>query len=379
MGDIHKKADNFSRLVTYFMYFIFGSGLSLWALLIPYTKERLALNESQLGSLLMLIGIGAMFAMAIAGKIVSKIGCKIAITFSTCILILALFSINYISDIPLLCVILLLLGIGVGIVDVALNIQAIFVEQSLNKRLMSGFHSMYSGGGFISGMLASFILTKGVHIQNVLIIFLILFICLLLLSIRGLTNSGGETSNQKFTKPNIAILVCGFICFVAYLSEGAFLDWSAIFMIEQKEVVKESAGYSFALFFGAITFGRLMGDRLSNLCSSAKLIAISSLVATIGLMIFLNVSNIWVSYVGCIICGLGVSNIVPWIISATARNKGNISLNSAIAIIMTIGYSGTLIGPALIGYISHATSLFFALYLVVGLLVIVALVVKPLK
>ncbi|WP_181882325.1 MFS transporter [Helicobacter didelphidarum] len=368
----------YNRIVTYFVFFILGSGMSLWAILIPYTKERLGLNDSQLGSLLMLIGIGAMLAMAVAGKVASRIGCRYAITLCIFIDIFVLLNINYVDDIALLCVILVLMGIGVGIADVSVNIQAVFVENALNKKLMSGFHSMYSAGGFVCGMLASFMLDLGIAIQSVVFIILSAFMLLALISIKGLTTSGGESSQAKFVKPSLIVLICGFVCFVAYMSEGVFLDWSAIFLIEVKGIARESSGYGFSLFFGAITLGRLGGDYLANRFDNAKLIALSAIVAIVGLMIFLFVPHIWATYIGCIIAGLGISNVIPLIISAIPRIKGNMSLNSAIAAVTTIGYSGTLLGPALIGYISHTTSLTFALCVIVGLLFIVALVVKKL-
>lgn len=371
-----KYSMSYSRIVTYLMWFVFGCGMSLWAILIPYTKKRLELDDSQFGSLLMLIGIGAMLAMAIAGKIASRIGCRYTIVFATFILIVTLFGVNYINDIALLCVFLVLMGVGAGIVDVALNIQSVFVEHTLSKKLMSGFHAMYSAGGFVCGMIASFMLSNGVNLQHVIFVLLGIFVAVLLISIAGLTNSGGEESKAKFVKPSFAILICGFIGFVAYMSEGAFLDWSSLFLIEIKGVDKANSGYGFALFFGAITIGRLCGDFLANRFESAKLIAISAGISLVGMGIFIAIPNLWATYMGCILAGLGIANIVPLIISSIPKIKGNMSLNSAIAAVTTISYSGTLIGPALIGYISHATSLVFALCVIVGLLALVVLVAK---
>lgn len=372
-----KKAKSYTRIVTYMMFFVIGSGMSVWGILIPYTKARLALDESQLGSLLMLIGIGAMLAMAFAGRIVAQIGARKTIIFSSFLMILALFCVNLISDVALLCIVLVLLGVGVGTADVGLNIQAVFVEKAQEKKLMSGFHSMYSGGSFVCGIIAGKLLSSGLSIDFVLGLALASFMLILLLSFKGLSPQKGEKSEAKFATPSPLLWICGVVCFVAYMSEGAFLDWSAVFLIREKAVAIEESSYGFALFFGAITIGRLCGDYFAARFSSALLLTISAFIAASGLLIFIFAPHIYL--VGAIVAGLGASNIIPFIVSAIPRIKGQMSLNSAIAAVTTLGYSGTLLGPALIGYVAHYTSLVFALCGIAGLLFMVSLVVRKLK
>lgn len=79
------------------------------------------------------------------------------------------------------------------------------------------------------------------------------------------------------------------------------------------------------------------------------------------ILMFLSICNSKLSiYTGFIIAGLGAANIIPACISMVDAAKGSMSFNAAIAAVTTIGYSGTLLGPVIIGYISHISNLLAA-------------------
>ena len=153
------SAGLYHRVSTYIGFFIVGSAVALWALSIPFIKLRLNINDLKLGSILMFLSIGALAAMVITDKLVSRFGCRRTFIFSVIIMIFSLYLVNIMPDTFSLTAVVFLLGAGVGISDVTANIQAVYMERAFGKKLMSGFHSMYSGGSFICGIAASFLLT----------------------------------------------------------------------------------------------------------------------------------------------------------------------------------------------------------------------------
>ncbi len=367
------SAGLYNRISTYIGFFIVGSSVALWALSIPFIKLRLNINDLKLGSILMFLSIGALAAMMITDKLVSSFGCRKTFIFSVIIMIISLYFIKIMPDTFSLTIAVFILGAGVGIADVTANIQAVYMEHAFGKKLMSGFHSMYSGGSFIYGIAASFLLTKNFHIDNVINIMLIILFIFLIISFRGFAPYGSMENtikhDKKLTMPPLLLIIAGFICFAAYMTEGSMLDWAAILLIDYKEFPKEISGYGFSIFFASVTAGRLAGDYLANKFDSGKIIAVSAVTAVTGILCILLFNNKILLYIGFAVIGLGASNIIPMAVSVIPHVKGKISLNAAIAVVTTIGYTGSLLGPAVIGYISHLTNLVTAFIFVCILLI----------
>ena len=370
----NSSAGLYHRVSTYIGFFIVGSAVALWALSIPFIKLRLNINDLKLGSILMFLSIGALAAMVITDKLVSRFGCRRTFIFSVIIMIFSLYLVNIMPDTFSLTAVVFLLGAGVGISDVTANIQAIYMERAFNKKLMSGFHSMYSGGSFICGIAASFLLTKSLNINTVINIMLIILFVFLIISFRGFAASGSIENtikqDKKFTMPPLLLVIAGFICFAAYMTEGSMLDWAAILLIDYKDFPKEISGYGFSIFFASVTIGRLAGDYFANKFDTGKIIAVSAVTAVFGIAVILLFSSKFILYTGFAVIGLGAANIIPMAVSAIPHVKGKISLNAAIAIVTTIGYTGSLMGPAVIGYISHLTNLITAFIFVCVLLIL---------
>lgn len=370
----NSSAGLYHRVSTYIGFFIVGSAVALWALSIPFIKLRLNINDLKLGSILMFLSIGALAAMVITDKLVSRFGCRRTFIFSVIIMIFSLYLVNIMPDTFSLTAVVFLLGAAVGISDVTANIQAVYMERAFGKKLMSGFHSMYSGGSFICGIAASFLLTKSLNINTVINIMLIILFVFLIISFRGFAASGSIENtikqDKKFTMPPLLLVIAGFICFAAYMTEGSMLDWAAILLIDYKDFPKEISGYGFSIFFASVTIGRLAGDYFANKFDTGKIIAVSAVTAVFGIAVILLFSSKFILYTGFAVIGLGAANIIPMAVSAIPHVKGKISLNAAIAIVTTIGYTGSLMGPAVIGYISHLINLITAFIFVCVLLIL---------
>lgn len=369
------NAKLYNKIATYIAFFIVGSSIALWAISIPYIKIRLNIEELSLGTILMFLSIGAIVAMMITDKLVSKIGCRFSFLISVLLLTISLLFVNIAPNRQILTVLVTIMGIGAGIADVTANIQAVYMEKAFEKKLMSSFHSLYSLGSFITGMAASFILSLQFSIYMVVNGFVVLFLVLLIFIIGGIVPFGNfenTMQNKKFKFPSLLLIIAGFICFTAYMTEGAMLDWASILLIDHKSFIKENAGYGFSIFFATVTIGRLAGDFLANKYDAAIIITCSALITLCGISIILISDTTLILYTAFAITGFGAANIIPMTISTIPKIKGNMSLNTAIALVTTIGYSGSLLGPALIGYISHLTSLITAFVFICILLFLVS-------
>lgn len=351
------------RIKVYTGFLIIGACMALWGISIPYIKSRLNIDDLSLGSILMFLSIGAIIAMIITDKIVSILGCRRTFLLSVTTLIFMLLLCSYAANTFILIMIVTIMGIGLGIADVTANIQAAYMEKIYEKKLMSSFHGMYSLGSFSGGIFASFLLMNNLHFHNMIIITTIFLFILLLAVFKGFAIRGSidnTAPKSKIQKPALMLLIIGIMCFTGYMIDGAMLDWTAVLLTEFKTFPKENSGIGFSIYFAALTIGRLSGDYFSARFSSKKIILASSIITTAGITMVLICNNNFMIYTGFIVTGLGAANIIPACISMVDAAKGSMSFNAAIAAVTTIGYSGTLLAPVIIGYISHISNLLFA-------------------
>lgn len=170
------------RIATRSVFFIAGLATSAWAVMVPFAKLNTGANEALLGILLLCLGGGAIISMPLAGPLSSRYGCRKIIGYAVMIIILSMPFLTLANSPVTLGFILLIFGIGVGLTDCAMNIQAILVEKNAGTPLMSGFHGMYSVGGIAGAGLMTGLLTFGLNILASslvvsLIIFMLLMVC----------------------------------------------------------------------------------------------------------------------------------------------------------------------------------------------------------
>lgn len=135
------------QVSTRLAFFIAGLGMAAWAPLVPFAKARIGLNDASLGLLLLCIGIGSMLAMPLTGVLTAKWGCRAVILLAGAVLCLDLPLLVLMNTPLTMAFALLVFGAAIGIMDVAMNIQAVIVEKASGRAMMSGFHGLFSVGG----------------------------------------------------------------------------------------------------------------------------------------------------------------------------------------------------------------------------------------
>lgn len=358
---------------TRFVFLALGLAISAWAVLVPYAKARLGVNEAILGLLLLLVGTGAIVSMPFAGWLTSKYGCRKILVVSTTVFMLSLISLSFVSSPWTFGLSLFMFGASSGIVDVGMNIQAILVEKERNRSMMSGLHGMYSVGGFFGALVISALLKVGLSPFSAIVCLTVSLIVVLLFMSRYLFPYGHETKNRKsFALPKGSILLLGVLCFIMYMGDGVVLDWGALFMTTTKSIPPDTAGLSFAIFSVAISVGRLFGDRFVEWLGIRKVMTGSGLIAAIGFIIVMEAPFAWIAFSGFVVVGLGAANLIPLLFTIASRQK-KIPVPQAISSVTTLGYLGLLIGPAMMGFIAHATSLYIVFGIIAALMIFVSI------
>ena len=366
------------QMSTRVAFFIAGFGIAAWAPLVPYAKARAGLDEGTLGLLLLCLGVGSILAMPLAGVLASRFGCRRVTIGGTLLICAALPLLATVSSIPGLIAVLFMFGAGLGTVDSTVNLQAVIVERASGKTMMSGFHGMFSLGGIVGAAGVSALLGFGLSPLTAMLVVAVLLLVALCKAAPHMLSYGSERSGPAFAIPHGIVLFIGGMCFIVFLAEGAALDWSAVFLVQERGIDTAYAGLGYAAFALTMTVGRLTGDRIVRRLGATRVMVSGGLTAAAGLFLATFAPNWEFALVGYVLLGAGCSNIVP--VLFTAVGKQTVMPESvAIPAITTLGYAGILAGPAVIGFIAHASSLSFAFGLMAVLLVAVAIGGKVLK
>jgi MFS family permease len=366
------------QMSTRIAFFIAGFGIAAWAPLVPYVKARAGLDEGTLGLLLLCLGVGSILAMPLAGLLSTRFGCRRVATAGALLICAALPLLATVSSIPALIAALFMFGAGLGTVDSTVNLQAVIVERASGKNMMSGFHGMFSLGGIVGAAGVSALLGLGISPLGAMLAVVVLLLIALAKAVPHMLPYGSESSGPAFAVPHGIVLFIGGMCCIVFLAEGAALDWSAVFLVQERGIDRAYAGLGYAAFALTMTAGRLTGDSIVRRLGAARVIVFGGLTASAGLFLATFASNWQAALLGYALLGAGCSNIVP--VLYTAVGKQTVMPESiAVPAITTLGYAGILAGPAVIGFIAHGSSLSFAFGLMAVLLVAVAIGGKVLK
>jgi len=352
-----------------------GFGVACWAPLVPYAKMRLGIGDGGLGLLLLCLGAGSVAAMPITGILCARLGSRPVILaggYGTALFLplLAIF------DRPAsLAAALLAFGAALGSLDVAMNLHAVDVERILGRPLMSGFHALFSIGGFAGAGFMTFMLSSHVSPFRSTIIAAILVALAMALATRHLLRTKDEKQGPFFVMPRGIVLVIALLACIAFLVEGALLDWSALLLVSTRIVSAARGGIGYMLFSIAMTVGRLSGDRVTAKFGNRKVFLLSGLAAVAGFAVLLASHYRLLALSGFVLIGLGAANVVPTLFRR-AGTQQEMPASLALAAATGAGYAGVLAGPALVGFIAHSVGLRGAFMALALLMCLVPLLYK---
>lgn len=367
-----------AQLSTRLTFFIAGLCTASWAPLVPLVKARAAIDEGVLGLLLLCLGLGSISAMPVTGFLVGRYGCQRVIVVATLIMALSLPLLAWLSGVTALAIAIVVFGIGLGMLDCAMNVQAVMVSEASSRPIMSSFHGLYSLGGILGALGMTVLLAAGLSPLAAVLCVVGLTLVTLIKAAPHLLPYGSEGDTPLFALPRGKVLFLGGLCFIVFIAEGAMLDWSGVFLVSLRGMDPAYGGLGYAAFATAMTGSRLAGDWMVTRFKPARVVVMGSLCASLGIVFSLLTSSWSFSLLGYALVGVGCANIVPVLFSAVARQT-HMPQGTAVPAMTTLGYAGVLMGPALIGFVAHASSLQLALGLVAIALLGVAVTAKSVQ
>lgn len=361
-----------ARLATRLSFLVAGFGMACWAPLVPLAKQRLGVDDGVLGLLLLCLGIGSVAAMLLTGALSTRYGSRPIIIAGGFGLSIILPLLSLVATPGTLALALLAFGASLGSIDVAMNIHAVEVERASDQPLMSGFHALFSVGGFLGSALMTFLLSANVGAFTGTLVCTILMLGAMTLASPRLIRSDRSDHAPLFVVPHGFVVLLAFLAAIMFLVEGAMLDWGALLLTSTQGVPIAQSGIGYMLFSIAMTVGRFGGDAVVARAGDRAVLLWGSVLAISGFALLLLGPSPALAIGGFVLIGLGASNIVPVLFRKAGAQKV-MPTGLAVAAITTSGYAGVLLGPAGIGGVAKLTSLPTAFWLLAALICVVLL------
>lgn len=357
------------RIAISAFFFVAGLTFSTWASRIPDIKNALHLTEAGLGLVLFALPAGQLISLPLSAWLSARFGTKTVMLVASVLYPLTLVLLASAGSVIQLVVGLFIFGLWANMINIAMNTQAVGVENLYGRSIMASFHGLWSLAGFTGAVLGSFFVSAGL---TPLIHFSIICAVTGMIVLASFKNTmPNEISNKKtkqaFAKPDKAILILGLIAFSCMVCEGAMADWSGVYFQKVVETPARFTTIGYVAFTATMATGRFAGDWLVTKFGVRRMLQLSGAVITTGLLVAVIFPNLVSATAGFLLVGFGVSSVVP-IVYGLAGKSTAMSASSALAAVSTIGFLGFLIGPPLIGFIAQAAGLrlSFALIAVLG-------------
>lgn len=332
------------------VFALFGVIMGSWAGRIPALAERVNVSHSALSMVLLCGGVGALLSFPVSSFLMGRFGARKSLLIAGMALLCVLVSIGMAPTVPRLMAAVLLLGITASTYDVAMNAAAAKREKDTNKSEMSMLHGLACAGGLVGAtlgsLMASLKIAPATHFVMVAIPLALALVgaCQML----DMDDAAEQVEKKKFALLRGPMALLGLLGFFGAMSEGSIADWSGVFLKEHFNAGDGMAPLALSCFSVMMLIARMVGDKLKVRYGARRLVTSGALLSAAGLFFAVLSPNAYFALGGFAIAGLGLSLLFPFVFSA-AGAQGPVAL----AGVASMAYSGTLMGPPVIGAIAH--------------------------
>jgi fucose permease len=371
-----------SRIAVKILFFINGFVHANLYSRLPRVQDMFDISDGTIGFVLLAKSLGAVLAMPFTGWFIINYGSKriaMVAVFLYCIFVPVTPLLAW-SGLPSLIILFFIMGISEGMMDVSMNSQAVLVEKELQKPIMTSFHALFSIGMMIGAAFGSLFAKLDTSLFVHLSVITVVSLATAFFARYYLIHDKPQKKVDEgpaFRLPNAAMVGVGVIAFCCMMAEGAMADWSTRYMEEVAQATKVIAPFGLSAFALAMTIGRLVGDNARLRLGDRNLLMLCGVFASAGLssvVLFIHPYSVIASLFAV---GIGLSVIVPIAYSIAGHTK-DLPPGVGLAMVTTVGYTGFLFGPPMIGLIAEWQNLRIALS-VVGFMLIVMTVLAYLR
>lgn len=366
------------RIAVSALFFINGLLVGSWAPKIPALMARLEISEGVAGVLVLMLGAGSLCVMPVFGAMVARRGSARATLVAAWAAAPSLIWMSLAPGLWSVGATVFIFGGLIGGMDVAMNANAVAVERSRGRAIMSSCHGFWSLGAFAGAGAGGVAIQKFGEVFHAVGVSSVFVLVLILAAGKLLEDGpapGAARVPLRLPRTPLPYLI-GLMALTAMIPEGAILDWAAVYLQRELGASLAVAGWGFAACAGTMAVMRFLGDALRRRLGAVRTLQISAALAMVGLALAGLANAPGPAIAGFALAGIGIANMVPIAFSA-AGNVPGLAAGMGLSVVTMMGYSGILVAPGAIGWVAEQVS-FTVIYVALALLLIVPLALSRL-
>lgn len=383
--DTFKAPASRRQLALFALFFVPGLSISSWVTRTPDIRDLLGASTAEIGLVLLGLSVGSMVGILSAGPLVARFSTRPMMVLGTALILLSMPTIGFgasSSQSGVVTAGLLLFGLGMGGLEVALNVEGADVEKALNKSVLPALHGSFSLGTFI-GAVAGIIFTATEYpVLHHLLIVSGIDLLILVVAIRHISPRVGKTDRVAGASGTARLgglgallrdgrlLIIGAVVLAMALAEGTANDWLPLVMVDGHGFDAALGSAIYAVFAASMTIGRFCGGWFIARYGRAAVLCASAIAGAAGLAVVIFVDNQVAAGAAVILWGLGASLGFPVAISAAGASGSHSA--ARVSFVATLGYVAFLVGPPVLGFLGEHFGLRSALIVPLALVVVAA-------
>jgi MFS family permease len=357
-----------------------GIAISAWGPRLPAIKAGLGIGTATIGLLLAGVTVGAILGLLASTPILHWLGSRRAIA-GALVLIAAAMTVMGLAlvagSVPLLTVAFVIVGLGIGTLDVLINVEGSAVERAAGRTLMPMMHAAWSIGVAAGSGIGAACAALGIAPAAQLIAEAVLIAAAAFGTAAGIP--GGSRASAEHPQQDRGarfrqwlrgwldwrLLLIGVVMLGVELGEGSAGNWLTLAVRNGHGQTAAVAALFATAFAASEGITRIFGGPLVDRLGRVRTIRVTTALGVLGMVLFIEAGNGWIVLAGVLLWAVGVSMGFPLGMSAAAESGPDPA--ARVSVVASIGYCANLAGPPVIGALAQSVGLLDALWLIVAL------------
>jgi len=380
------------RASLFALILVVGLGLASWVTRTPAIRDAVDASTAQMGLILFGLSIGSMIGVLSSGPLVARFGARPIALTGTVLVISGVAVAGTSTAVPAALGVfagLLLFGLGGGLGEIALNVDAADIERITGRIVLPYLHGCFSLGTVIGALAGIGMTAIDFPVIWHLLIVAAVLVGLLVWGAPGLTAGIGRTDHDPAAAAQRAarkgpsvwrdplVLAIGVVVLAMAFAEGSANDWLPLLMVDGHGMSEALSSFVFAAFAAMMTVGRFVGGIVVDRFGRGLVLRVSAVLAIVGILVVSFAPNLVLACSAVVLWGLGASLGFPVAISAAGDSDDRPA--ERVSAVATSGYLAFLVGPPLLGFIGEHIGLQRAMLVVVGILIVGAIATLAIK
>ncbi|WP_349866151.1 MFS transporter [Leifsonia sp. WHRI 6310E] len=360
-----------------------GVTIATWGPRLPELMRELNIDTPTVGILIACSTVGSIAGLGISTPLLGRLGGRWAV--STALLTIAgslvlMGGALLAQSVPLVALGFVTVGLGIGTLDVLINVEGAAIEQAAAKTLMPLMHAAWSVGAAVGSGIGAACAALGIAPSAQFMALGVVVVVVTLAMARAIPAAAPETVADDAPRPpvgvrvrqwlrgwmDVRLLVIGVVMLGVELGEGSANTWLTLSVKDDHGQTAAIAALFFTIFAASEAATRIFGGPVVDRLGRVATIRWTTALGIAGLLLFILGGELWMVLVGVVLWAVGVSMGFPLGMSAAAEGGGNAA--ARVSVVASIGYIANLAGPPALGLVAHSTGLLGALWLVVALM-----------